>query len=95
MTKRDEEILQKADIDTILSVNKKAIELYTENSEQNEEIIEYLSSIKSDTKELVEKQKDIANEIKTIERAQFKLMVLLGSGIVSLIIQFIQLLAKH
>lgn len=95
MTRRDEETLQKADIDTILSVNKKAIELYTENSEQNEEIIECLSSIKNDTKTLAEKQKDMADEIKTIERAQFKLLVLLGSGVVSLVLQLIQLLAKH
>lgn len=95
MTRKDEETLQKADIDTILSVNKKAIELYTENSEQNEEIIEYLSSIKGDTKTLVEKQKEMADEIKTIEKAQFKLLVLLGSGVVSLVLQLIQLLAKH
>lgn len=76
----DPAILQKSDLDTIIKVNNKAIELQTEVSTQYEEIASQLEKL--------------SNKQEEISKDQFKIIVLLSSGILSLIIQVIILLKK-
>lgn len=101
MEKKYNNDLQMSDIDTIIKVNNKAIELQTETSEQYEEILAAISEINIKVENIKIKQdnlEDYTFEIKKLltelEKAQFKLYVLLSSGIVSLIIQFAMLLKK-
>jgi hypothetical protein len=98
----DDEILHKSDMEEVISVNTKAIELHTEISEQNEEVISLLGNLNTKMDKIIihqdsigEKQREIYKEVKDIERNQFKVLILLSTGIVSLIIQLISLLAKH
>lgn len=75
MPKPNDNYIDKDDLDTIIEVNRKAVELHTEVADQNEEILKKLDKI---------------------ENMQLKIYVLLVSGVISLIIQVIQLLAaKH
>lgn len=97
----DSDALQKSDLNTIIEVNNKAIELQTEVSDQYEEII---SSVKTNTETLDsfilqqnvinENIKEINREIKEINKLQFKIMILISTGIVSLIVQIASLI-KH
>ncbi len=74
------ENLNKKDLEIILEVNRKAIEIETEVADQNEEIISLLNY----NKEKIDKmEKDI-----------FKIQVLFITGILGLIIQLIQLFKK-
>ena len=86
--------ISKADLELILEVNKKSIELQTEVSDQNEAINNKLTSLEKsvvDSNKLLTKidkdNTDIKNDI-------FKLQVLFSTMIVSLIIQIIQLFRK-
>lgn len=91
---KEDAILQKSDLDTIIKVNNRAIELQTEISEQYEEIISYMGKVSEKQEKLIEDIKEIKKEIYEINKSQFKLILLLSSGIVSLIIQVLVLLKK-
>lgn len=94
--KKDSEdgALQKSDIETIIKVNSKAIELQGEVSDQYEEIVSSLSDIKDKQEEIDEKLVEINKEIKDIGKTQFKILLLISSGIISVIVQIISLLKK-
>lgn len=74
------EQLKKRDLEVFLELNKKAIEIETEVADQNEEIILKLDKV---IKQVEETNKDI-----------FKIQVLFITGILSLIIQIIQMFIK-
>lgn len=98
--------ISKNDIESILKVNEKAIELQSEVSSQNETIISSLEKIderainqkekleKIDTKleKIIESNILIAKDNKETKDYMFKISVLLGSGIVGLIIAIVQLI---
>jgi seryl-tRNA synthetase len=132
--KREEDFLSSRDLELILSVNKKGIEINLEVERQNEKILTFLEELKEngtfyqkkleeildeaedvnrkvvstdkssidefeDIKNILDKiedtQSDVKKKIEELERANFKLQVLLGSsiftslaGVVQLIIQF-------
>ncbi len=75
--KLNNENVKKKDLELILEVNKKAIEIQTEVAEQNEEIIEALTDIKK-------AQEDTNRDL-------FKIQVLFVTGLLSLVIQIIQM----
>lgn len=91
----------KSDMETIIKVNNRAIELQNETSEQYEEIIsleeqnaskiEKLEDEVSDLKKMTEK---VEKGIEEISKTEFKILILLTSGIVSLIMQIVSLLVK-
>jgi hypothetical protein len=97
--RKNNDTLQKSDLETIIKVNNKSIELHTEISEQYETIIEATETIVKAVNESQCNKSDIQEikaEIKEINKTQFKIWILLTSGIASLIIQIISLfLVKH
>lgn len=93
--------INKKDIDLILEVNKKAIEIETAVAEQNEEVLSLLSDIrdkhnKSDEKtdKLNEKVDKLSAKTEDLTKDMFKLQVLFVSGLLSLIIQIVQIFVK-
>lgn len=95
MEKRSkDEFLQKSDVETIIEVNKKAIELQTETSDQYEEMIDHAHEMKKLQEKNSEDIAEIKKEVKDINKTQFKILLLLSSGIISLIVQIAVLLKK-
>ena len=97
--------LDKDDIDLLLEVNKKAIELQTEISNQYEEIIDAIEEMDDETSQnkvnlekLIDTNKDfeiglekLSKDVKEIKDSMFKTGVLVSAGIVSIIIQIIEI----
>lgn len=97
--------LDKDDIDLLLEVNKKAIELQTEISNQYEEIIDAIEEMDDETSQnkvnlekLIDINKDfeiglekLSKDVKEIKDSMFKTGVLVSAGIVSIIIQIIEI----
>lgn len=99
------ENIKKKDMELILEVNKKAIEIETEVADQNEEILSILSEIRKDQieqgkvqakilEESEQRHKDLMEESTQHHKDLFKMQVLFISGVISLIIQIIQMLKK-
>lgn len=94
MNDRLNENIKKQDLAFILEVNKKAIEIQTEVAEQNEEVITALTDIKkvqADQGKIIDKilsQSDEAN------KDLFRIQVLFVTGLLSLVIQVIQMFAN-
>lgn len=129
--------INKRDLDLILEVNKKSIEIETEVANQNEEIIELLKENiaqskaldekitcleKDNTKKwdqsldsqhniiintkdtiaiekamenkMIESSKKLEVVLKDLERDIFQLKILFSAGVISVIIQFIQIFLK-
>jgi hypothetical protein len=87
--------LNKRDLEIILEVNKKAIEIETCVADQNEEIISILSEIKEKQKEIDVKADKIAKQNDELSKDIFKLQVLFVTGLISLVIQVIQIFLKR
>lgn len=93
--------INKKDLELILEVNKKAIEVETEVAEQNEEIIDLLNDTKSSHEKMSNKINDIEEKVDEIEKSTdkihkdiFKIQVLFVTGLLSLIVQVIQMFIK-
>jgi hypothetical protein len=89
------EQLNKKDLEVILEVNKKAIEIETSVADQNEEIISELSDLKDKQKECTEKADKIIKQTDDLSKEIFKLQVLFVTGLISLVIQVIQIFLKR
>ncbi|HYT46733.1 MAG TPA: hypothetical protein VEP90_30685 [Methylomirabilota bacterium] len=83
--------INRGDVELILEVNRKAIEIETEVAGQNEEIIELLSKIDSKQEETVEKTDKLLEKSEQLSRDLFKTQVLLVTGLIGLIAQIIQI----
>ncbi len=86
--------LNKRDLEIILEANKKAIEIETEVAEQNESIIcslEKLTEQQSDIKEKIDK---IVKQNEETNKDLFKIQVLFLTGLLSLVMQVIQIFLK-
>lgn len=88
------EALNKKDLEIILEVNKKAIEIETGVADQNEEIIDILIKNKDHQEEVITKLDKIIKQGEEISRDIFKLQVLFVTGLLSLVIQVIQIFLK-
>lgn len=97
--------INKKDLEVILEVNKKAIELETEMVDQNEEIIKVLLELKekqvdletsfTEIEETLSKMdEEIKEDITEINKNLFKIQVLFITGLLSLIVQIIQMIKK-
>jgi hypothetical protein len=86
--------INKKDLEIILEVNKKAIEIETEMVDQNEEIINLLTENK-DNQELVDEKLDkIIKQCEDINKDLFKIQVLFLTGLLSLVVQVISIFFK-
>lgn len=94
MVEKFNEHLNKKDLELILEVNKKVIEIETEVVEQNEEIISSLSALLKTQNNHGEKIDKIVKQSEDTSRDIFKIQVLFISGLMSLVIQVIQLWKK-
>jgi len=90
----NEDNLKKKDLDFVLEVNRKAIEIESEIAEQNEEVISLLKKIDSsqdgnDKKidKLTEKSDDLSKDF-------FRMQVLFIGGLLALVTQIVQLFLK-
>lgn len=93
--------INKSDLELILEVNRKAIEIETAVAEQNEEIINLLNrnkdlhnttdnnlgKIEEKLDKLIKSSEDTSKEI-------FKMQVFFATGVLSLLIQIIQMFVK-
>lgn len=89
-----EEYLDKRDLNIILEVNKKAIEIQTEVADQNEEIIGKLTKISEDQETIIEQNKEIIKQNDEISKEQFKMQVLYITGLLAIVAQIIQIFVK-
>lgn len=95
--------LKKRDLDLILEVNKKAIEIETSVVEQNEDIIAQLDDIeKSNSERDLKLDKIIEQGEKLIKQGDenskdlFRIQVLFVTGLLSLVMQILQIFfLKH
>ena len=92
--KLNNENVKKKDLELILEVNKKAIEIESEVAEQNEEIIEALSDIKKAQAEHDKKLDKIVEQSDETNKDLFKIQVLFVTGLLSLVIQVLQIFLK-
>lgn len=86
--------INRRDLEVILEVNKKAIEIETNVADQNEEIISLLNQIKEKQTEDIEKSEKIIKQNEDLNKDIFKLQVLFVTGLLSLIVQVIQIFLK-
>jgi len=87
--------IEKRDMDLILEVNKKAVEIQTEVADQNEEIISQLSKISANQEKVIAQSEKISTQNEHISKDLFKVQVLFITGILALIAQIIQIIWKH
>lgn len=80
--------LTSEDLNKILETNKKAIEIYLEVEGQFEKISENLTTVSTELKEYKKKIDDI-------DKALFKLIIILGSIGVGTIVNIIQIFTGH
>ena len=94
MVEKFNELLNKKDLELILEVNKKAIDIQTEVAEQHEDILECLVDLKKNQITQSEKIDKLVKQSEDTNRDIFKIQILFLSGLFSLIIQVIQLWKK-
>lgn len=93
MVERNES-LKKQDLELIVEVNKKAIEVQTEVAEQNEEIISDLSDIKKTQEDHGKKIDKLVEQSEHTSRDIFRMQVLFITGLISIVIQIVQIFLK-
>jgi hypothetical protein len=84
------EHLNKNDLALILEVNKKAIEIETEITEQHETIITHLESLEK----IEEKIDKLITQSNETNKDLFKIQVLFITGLLTLVVQIVQLFIK-
>jgi hypothetical protein len=106
--KSDGDNVRKQDLELILEVNKKAVELQTEVVEQHEEIMDSLDKIKTNQNtqdnrfnkqsEQLDSQDDKLDKLVemggTIDKTLFRIQVLFVTGALALIAQIIEIFLK-
>jgi hypothetical protein len=88
------DIVNKKDLDLILEVNRKAIEIETTVAEQNEEMTGLLNKCREKQDKTDEKVDKILRQTEDLNKDIFKLQVLFISGLLSLVIQIVQIFIK-
>jgi hypothetical protein len=86
--------INKKDLEIILEVNRKAIEIETEVAEQNEDIITLLNDSKKRQEDLEKKVEKLIQQSDETNKDLFKIQVLFVTGLLSLVIQVIQMFVK-
>jgi len=88
------EHLNKKDLELIIEVNRKAIEVETGVADQNEEIISFLNKSDESDKKTQEKLDKIIKQNEELNKETFKMQVLFITGLLGLVVQIISLFVK-
>jgi hypothetical protein len=86
--------IKKKDLELILEVNRKAIEIETDVVEQNEEIMDTLTKINRALEEHDRKLDKVTKHVEETSKDVFKIQVLFVTGLLSLIVQIITIFIK-
>jgi Mg2+ and Co2+ transporter CorA len=86
--------LNKKDLETILEVNRKAVEIETAVADQNEEIIGLLNANQSTQETIEEKLDKVLEHAEDTSKDLFKIQVLFVTGLLALVAQIIQIFIK-
>lgn len=84
----------KKDLEIILEVNKKAIEIETAVTDQNEEIIGLLNDCKDNQEKMDEKIDKLIEQAEDTSKDLFKIQVLFVTGLLALVAQIIQIFLR-
>ena len=94
-----DEQINKKDLEIIFEVNRKVVEIEAGVADQNEEIISLLTIIKDKQEEInekaIKKVDKIIEQNDGINKDIFKLQVLFITGLLSLVVQVIQIFLHH
>lgn len=88
------ENINRKDLELIFEVNKKTIEVQTAVAEQNEDIIRSLDDSKTSQEDTHKKLDKILKQSEDTSKDIFKLQVLFITGLLSLVVQIIQIFLK-
>jgi molybdopterin converting factor small subunit len=94
MIEKQNEALKKKDLDVILEVNKKAIEIETEVAEQNEEIIDALNKSQENQNAIIKRADKIIDSTNSINNTLYRIQVLFISGFVTIILAVISMVVQ-
>jgi hypothetical protein len=86
--------IKKNDLELILEVNRKAIEIETTVADQNEEMMTLLNKCREKQDKTEEKIDKLLKQTEDTGKEIFKLQVLFVSGLISLVIQIVQIFMK-
>jgi hypothetical protein len=86
--------VNRRDLDIILEVNKKAVEIETEVAGQNEEIIALLNNTRSNQEAMDIKIDKLLEKSEKQSRDLFKIQVLFITGLLTLVAQIVQIFLK-
>lgn len=88
------ERVNKRDLEIILEVNRKAVEIETAVADQNEEIINLLNDNQKSQEQIEEKLDKILEKSEETAKDLFKIQVLFVTGLLALVAQIIQIFIK-
>lgn len=88
------ENLNKKDLDLILEVNRKAVEMEMEVAAQNEELIKTLTTHSADHKKQTELAEKLLKLSEELSKDMFKLQILFVTGLFSIVAQIISIFVK-
>lgn len=88
------ERVNKKDLEIILEVNRKAVEIETAVADQNEEIIDLLNSCTNTQEKMDEKIDKLLKQSEETSKDIFKMQVLFITGLLALVAQIIQIFLK-
>ena len=86
--------INKRDLDAILEVNRKAIEIETEVASQNEDVITSLEVCKDQHKAMDERIEKIIQQNEELSKEMFKMQVFFITGLLALVAQIIQIFIR-
>lgn len=86
--------INRKDLELIFEVNKKAIEVETAVADQNEDIIQLLNDSKDSQEDMHKKLDKLNKQSEDTSKDIFKLQVLFVTGLLSLVVQIIQIFLK-
>ena len=86
--------VNKKDLEIILEVNRKAVEIETAVADQNEEIIGLLNDNQNSQENIEEKVDKLLKHAEETSKDLFKIQVLFISGLLALVAQIIQIFVK-
>lgn len=91
---KDKDRLIPRDLEIILEVNRKAVEIETTVADQNEEIIDLLNTNQSSQEKIEEKLDKLLDHAEDTSKELFKIQVLFVTGLLALVAQIIQIFLK-
>lgn len=86
--------VNKRDLEIILEVNRKAVEIETAVADQNEEIIGLLNDNHESQEKIEEKLDKLLEKAEDTSKDLFKIQVLFVTGLLALVAQIIQIFIK-